>query len=209
MACSIPVRSPLFSSPRIDGCDLLELRLDYLRDGHEEVIRRHAGLPAIITIRDPGEGGVNPVAPAVKERLLKLALDLGLMIDAELSFLHDHPLGPHGVIASRHVFRGRLSWRLAWGDYGLVKSMGYSIYKVASADSRDVPIMARLLMSAGDVRVAAMVMGSKRARAALAMLGSAILYCSVGEPTANGQLTIEECRGLLELIRALGTKNKA
>lgn len=203
------MRSSLFSSPRIEGCDLVELRLDYLRDGHEEVIKRHAGLPAIITIRDPGEGGVNPVSPMIKERLLELALDLGLMIDAELSFLRNHPLGPHGVIASRHVFKGRLSWRLAWGDYGLVKSMGYPIYKVASADSRDVPTMARLLANAVDVRVAAMIMGSKSARAALAMLGSAILYCSVGESTADGQLTIEECRDLLGLIRALGTKNKA
>ncbi|GGP18908.1 hypothetical protein GCM10007981_00450 [Thermocladium modestius] len=207
IVCPVPVRSPSHPVEAVDGCDLMELRLDYLRSGHLEAIMESRGLPAVVTIRDPREGGVHPLAEEEKAALLERALGLGFMVDAEMEFLSRHPLGPGGVIASRHVLGRRASWRVLGGDYARASSLGYPIYKAAAGEG-DVPLLSRLLLMAGGgrvggTRVAAMVLGSKAARAALAMLGSALLYCSVGEPTAAGQLSLGECLGLVEFMRGL------
>lgn len=206
IVCPVPVRSPSDPVEAVDGCDLMELRLDYMRSGHLDAIMGSRGIPAVITIRDPSEGGVHPLGEGEKAALLERALGLGFMVDAEMEFLSRHPLGPGGVIASRHVLgHRRASWRLLSGDYARASSLGYPIYKVAAGEG-DAPLLSRLLLAAagrGGARVAAMVLGSKAARAALAMLGSALLYCSVGEPTAAGQLSLGECLGLVGFMRGL------
>ncbi len=148
IVCPVPVRSPPSHPPveAVDGCDLMELRLDYLRSGHLEAIMESRGLPpAVVTIRDPPrEGGVHPpLAEEEKAALLERALGLGFMVDAEMEFLSRHPPlgGPGGgVIASRHVLGRRASWRVLGGDYARASSLGYPpIYKAAAGGGRRAP----------------------------------------------------------------------
>ena len=200
---SIPVLSMDSLGQRIKDsagtCDLVELRLDYLQEIDPkilELLKPFAGR-CIITLRSRDEGGINHFPDDIRETFLSEAVRNGFMVDVELAT--SVRTGINSFISSMH-FLGKLPERSALS--GLVEkasSIGKHV-KIAylpSPGSRSR--MMNILEESRNLSIMEIGSGSE-SRIAFSLLGSEMMYCHLGEPTASGQM---ECHRAVKIIDCL------
>jgi len=189
------------------GADLIELRLD-LYEGdlaeHTRRCREQVTLPIIATLRSAPEGGqyfgnaeewmdrLSPLAPLVD------------YIDIEQRFsVHAPALRAVGkqVIASCHEGKMLSLTELFHLERDL-RAFGDIPKIIVTPQSEDDLIDLISFTCAAKKPICTGVMGShlRHARAILPLFGSEFVYCHTGNPTAEGQYSVEEFVQLRKLL---------
>ncbi len=213
IVCAVPITEPKPFKPP-DGCEAVELRLDYLR-GLERRVDEVKGLvkvmasqyPVIVTVRDVEEGGVFKVDNHVKLDILEYAKMQGAMVDVEARHVISGELAnvAGGSIVSRHVYTKATDLEgTALRDIEYALRHGALVYKLFSAFNSDYLTLLKLLMlkDSYGLRIAVIPMDPLY-RAASMILGTALMYCSVTGQTAPGQLGLDQCIRVKELRRSV------
>ena len=192
--------------------DLFELRLDALFPRREEVeaALRHLRAPLIITARHPREGGSNQLSLQKRRALLLRFLPHAAYVDIELrsagafaAILEAARAKRIRIIISVHDFN-KTPRRPRLDEIArTAKSLGADLLKIATrtdtsaelASLRDFFQRERL-----DMKIAAMGIGrlGRVSRFEFARLRSALNYGHLGNPQAEGQLSIRQLRRLLQ-----------
>ena len=204
MICgSVPVRRPADVYRALETpVPCLELRLDYLEVGLAEVrpaLEQAAARKTVIfTVRRREEGGAWRGSEEERASLYLKLLELNphyVDVEAEAS-IAGHVAAARGktlLIASRHDFGGTppvdvlLSWAKKAAELGdVVKVVTYA------KEPRD-GLRVLSLIGAVEKPTVAFAIGPAGAytRVAAAALGSPIMYVSLGEATAPGQMTAD------------------
>ena len=177
-------------------CDLVELRLDYMREVDPkilELLKPFAGR-CILTLRSRDEVGINHFPDDIREAFLSKAVRDGFMVDVEL--VTSLRTGIKPFISSMH-FLGKLPERSALSGL-LEKARGMSkhvkIAYVPSHGSRSS--MLHILEESENLSIME-IGGSPESRIAFSLLGSEMIYCHLGDPTASGQM---ECSRAVKII---------
>jgi 3-dehydroquinate dehydratase-1 len=182
--------------------DFVELRVDYLErpETFDPSVLEEFRDKVIVTIRDPSEGGVRKVDDGWKARTLKRLHDMGVKYDVEARFLRKFSDVPHeGEIVSVHYF-------------DRVPSVGEvedALRGLESAWVRKIAVIGKpgykeLLAKFAGKGFAVMPMAvNPLERIAFAVLGSELVYASLGEgmETAPGQMDYRKAK---ELLKCLG-----
>ncbi len=197
--------------------DFIEVRVDALAGKLPEVRRffANAGLPVLLTVRHPAEGGVGNLSVAERRALFHEFLPRAAVVDVELRSVRAmgdviSAAKSHGaaVVVSDHHFHGiptlaqmRLRARRAF-------DAGADIFKLAARadDGRAVARLLDFVSSEKSRRLAVMGMGKlgQASRLVLACAGSVLNYGYLDKPNAPGQWEARELRRLLNpLLRPL------
>ena len=200
---SIPVRSMDSLEQKIrdaEGtCDLIELRLDYLQEiGLDilEPLKPFAGR-CIITLRSQDEGGINHIPEDIRVAFLTEAVKEGFMVDVELAASLRTNIRP--FISSMHFLKelpeeSTISGLVGKAS-GICKHVKIAYVPSPGSRSRVVHILEETknlsIMEIG---------GGPESRIAFSLLGSEIIYCHLGDPTAPGQM---ECSRAVKIIDCL------
>ncbi len=179
----------------VAGADLVELRLDTVRDPDVAAALSGCAVPAIVTCRPTWEGGAFDGSEDERKALLARALDLGAAyVDVEWRAGFDDLIRRHAgrVVVSRHDFDGVP--RDLDDQARAMRATGAAVVKVAVTPSRLADTLAlRRLDDAGTPaqRVVAIAMGDYGAatRILAARFGSAWTYA--GPIREVGQLDAE------------------
>ena len=206
-----------------DGAKLFEFRVDTFKDRRPQRLKKDAqrlkesGLPVILTIRSPAEGGRFKVPDTERLALFELLAPYADCIDIELS---SRALTKKvaaltkrlrkKLIVSFHDFvstpaRARLLEKIK-----RARSNGADIVKIATRarTRKDIKTLASILCEGDDLIVIAMGKVGAPTRVAFPLLGSLITYGALGDgrgkesvKTALGQMTVQE---LSSVFRAMG-----
>ncbi|HSV99790.1 MAG TPA: shikimate dehydrogenase [Sedimentisphaerales bacterium] len=203
------------------GAELLELRTDYLNlPDAQSVVRlirevRDAGqgrTPAIVTCRDPKEGGAGNHPDAWRMQILRAAVEAGAdFIDAEYAnfirpefgqgiqaALATHPRTR--LILSTHDFSGRFPdlkgryRQIAYACPGAIPKLVYTARHINDCfeafDLLHETQGERIVLCMGEAGLISRVLARK--------LGSSVTFASLDKQaaTAPGQLTVEALKGL-------------
>ncbi len=228
IACSVPVRSieeslELGDRALAGGADLVEFRIDYYPAKREEeyvecvlsVIKQFPR-PKIITLREVSEGGVNDIPPRAKIAALRLLYgSCCTYVDIELDFLSRYQREIElrryeGVIVSRHYFYEKPSRGELIHMYNNVReNPNIDIFKVAVlvSSQRDLETLLSFLCEYGENShpyLAVLPMsGARRFRVITLLLSSKLTYCSIAEETAPGQIPLDHCVRVRELLERI------
>ena len=198
----IATRAALAEATRLQNPpDFFELRLDALSHDLGEVERAlpTLGAPLILTARHPLEGGYHSLGTAERRGLLLRFLDHAALVDVELRSLGElrglwrQPRrAKFGLIISTHELDDIPPLHQLQLKLQTAKDTGADIFKVVlRTDTRaQLDRLIEFFETNFDrLPIAAMGIGKLGAesRQRLAQLGSALLYASIGEPTAEGQ----------------------
>lgn len=218
IVASLPIMSvdDLERVKHIRDADLIELRLDYLRNPLSIDPRDLAQYRdrIIITIRETSEGGVNSVDGRRKAEYLERLYELGVLYDVEASFIEKYSVPYKGKIVSAHYMDQMppLEHLEALVNRYAREALILKIALIASRGYRGV--LARLLDMGYD-NIAVMPLGSDPSvsmdRIALSLMGSRLLYGYVDKPTAPGQMHYREAIDIINCImgksyKSLGTE---
>ncbi len=188
--------------------DLLELRLDALRDDLDEIERVLPALPAplILTARHPAEGGCHALSAAARRNLLRRFLPAAAWLDLELrSAAQMQPLitavrqRKIGLILSWHDFHDTPAPAALHRALARAIALGADIFKIATRTD-DPRQLSRLLAFVAEHQhtfpIAAMGMGARGAesRRRLLPFAPALSYVALGRPNALGQPTLRQLR---------------
>ncbi len=206
------------------GSDVVELRLDYLgaselkEDVVDHIVGSVEGLK-IVTIREVDEGGVNEIPLERKVEILeRLSGRDDVFVDVELSFLRRSGLslrGFSGVILSHHYISAAPRLHELLSELSEAREIGADVYKVAFTcrDATDVLSPLSLLVMSSALKrphLAVLPMGTRCGRGdvsayrlAFLLMGSRILYCSVEEKTAQGQMDLKRCVEFKRVVEGL------
>ena len=205
----------MVKSAEDEGADLVEVRLDHLReDVNLGRIRRSAGCPLIATNRLPSEGGLFEGVERERQRMLLDAAAAGFdFVDIEL----DTPeLGERirrlretgrKVIVSSHVAE-RPELKKLDSTFKRQRLLEPDLCKIVTKAEMAVDNLTSLQFLAqvsSDAGVVCFCMGplGRLSRVFSPLFGGAFTYAAVakGREAASGQLTVSEMR---ELYRLLG-----
>lgn len=183
------------------GTDLVELRLDYF----EELENLDLGIlenfrdRLILTIREPAEGGVAPVDPGVKEKILRKAVAAGFLIDMEISVLGRVSIDHGNQILSRHFLDSDPPYEEL---ENLAKNYAgrCSILKIALRKSDDSSGHLISLLNRHHNLAVMETDGDPASRIVYSILGSRLMYCHTGEKTSPGQMGCAEASRILGLL---------
>lgn len=198
-----------------ETCDVLEFRLDSLRDHLDaaEAAMKATPFPCLVTARHPVEGGIGELPAADREALLRRFLPLAALVDIEARSLAEfQDLASQAkdsgvcVVASAHDFEGPMSGetleQIAESSY----HANADVIKVAMVlnsmlDLSSLMVLTATLTEAGGL-VASMGMGplGKVSRLTLAAAGSCLNYGYLSEPNAPGQWPAAELKRLVAEI---------
>ena len=194
-------------------CDIIELRIDLMRPGGDDWMRESArivsmGIPVILTIRTPGEGGQWKGSAADRNSLFLKAAGSVSAMDLEIE--EGIPPGiresaaRHGVrlIVSHHDFMSTPPLEDLLAVAANARAAGADIVKIATMvkSKRDLETLRSLAALAGrETPVCIIGMGPLGAETRLspASIGSALTYAYLDRPVAPGQLSCAEIRASL------------
>lgn len=188
--------------------DFFELRLDALAGalGELETALPKLRAPLIITARHPREGGVNSLSAAERRRVLLRFLPFANYVDVELrsarslrSVLAAAHTAQVRVIISLHDFVRTPSLAILKTKMRQVQALHAGIFKIATRvhAPADVSRLLELFEGVKDrFEFAAMGIGThgRASRIIFARRGSALNYCHLGKPQAEGQTSIAQLR---------------
>lgn len=207
------VKDPLKSSKRAKelGADILELRMDLIReDLHRTIIDiADLGLPIIITNRMKEEGGVWAGSEEQRIKELVSLIPLADAVDIELSakkkdaVVNKAKLAGKKVIISAHDFHGTPDTAVMEDILKRSFEAGADIAKLAVMPHTLDDVLKLLqvtLKSNGPVCTIAMGELGKHTRAILPLYGSVMTYGFVDDPSAPGQLRVDELKKILKLL---------
>lgn len=194
--------------------DILEFRIDALANQLDAVRQTlpRLGLPVLLTVRHPAEGGIGNLPPVARRDLFEEFLPWASLVDVELrsatgmrDVISAAKSQGTAVVLSNHHFRSTPSTGRMLGLQRAAFSAGADVFKLAALTS-DVRALARLLEYAGRKSPglrAIMGMGKfgQVSRLALAFAGSVLNYGYLDRPNAPGQW---EARELKKLLLTLG-----
>ena len=189
------------------GADLVELRLDLMDGDPVKIIRRYrkdCRLPVIATLRSGMEGGqffgdadawiakIRPVVPHAD------------YIDIEKQFAcHAREIHEAGrkIIASHHTGQMVPLYILFVMERELRAFGDIPKIIITPGNGEDLVELITFTQAAHKPIITG-VMGSqfRHARAILPVFGSEFVYCHTGEPTAEGQYSVEEFVQLKKLL---------
>lgn len=191
--------------------DFFELRLDAL---HPRVLAQDDGIsalpaPCLVTARDPREGGLGNLGPAIRRDLLLKFLPRAAYVDVELrSATVMRPVFEAAKarrvkrIISVHALRHAPAFEemAAWAD--AAHKLAPEVFKIA-VRTDTTPELDRLIaffeQAKERLRVSAMGIGKlgRRSRIELARRGSALTYVHLGTAQSAGQLSLRDWRRLI------------
>ncbi len=200
---SIPVRSLDALQKKISDkarhCDLVELRLDYLPLLSSKIIEMLNPFAdkCILTVRSVDEGGINQFPEDIRVAFLSEAAEKGFLIDAELSACMLAGIRP--FIASMHFFR-EIPDEPMLSD--LARKAGESAKHVKIAYVPFPGVRSRMVNLLEEfTNLSVMEMGGNpESRIAFSLLGSELIYCHLGDPTASGQM---DCPRAVKMVDCL------
>ncbi len=195
------------------GADLVELRLDKLRDseGWQRLLRED--LPMIVTNRAEREGGhfkgeeserIGPLLGAIGQGVACVDLELSTPKGQLDEVLEAAKKSGTSVLISHHDFEGvppveeliEIARRMTEAGCDIAKLVGFAEHPrdalgmldfiVRAPDAVDVPVVAFAMGEAG-----------KFSRVIAPFFGSPLVYAAVDEAAAPGQLDVATMRGLL------------
>lgn len=192
--------------------DFFELRLDALAPCLEQIEDEMDKLrqPLILTARHPSEGGLNRLRSRERRSLLLRFLPRAAYVDVELrsarslkTVLEWARARKIGRIISFHDFTGTPRRSRFDKIASAASALKPDVLKVATrTDNRAQWARLRdfLFRYRRERKVAVMGMGrlGRRVRLEFAMSGSAFNYAQIGGVVAEGQLSIEELRKIIE-----------
>jgi 3-dehydroquinate dehydratase type I len=196
--------------------DLIELRVDYLRNVKLVLLLQHRKRPFIVTNRKKEEGGQYKGEERKRLGLLQEAIDLGAdYIDVELtterSWLRDLLRNKRGtqVILSFHDFRRTLSLKELQRLFDQMIQLGANVIKIVpfARSWEDNLSILSLIPFAKEKRqkIVAFCMGEKGkpSRIFSPLLGAVWTYASLNQSriSAPGQLTARELTNIWKKMR--------
>jgi len=184
------------------GADLVELRVDAIRDPNLEALRGAGSRPLIFTCRSPREGGVFSGSETERRQILRRALELGFdYVDIELDTIDDTLRDVESssrLILSHHAFDRLPDDLLGW--VGRAADWGADVVKLAGRVSSLAEVlrlgeMGRAVRDRG-LAFAPITMGPAgvAGRVLASRLGAEWTYAAArGLPaTGPGQLDLDE-----------------
>jgi 3-dehydroquinate dehydratase type I len=196
--------------------DLIELRVDYLRNARLALLLQNRQKPFIVTNRRKEEGGNYKGEERKRLSVLQEAIDLGAdYIDVELaterSSLQDLIRNKRGtqVILSFHDFRRTPSGKELQRLFGQMIRLGADVIKIvpfARSWEDNLTILSLIpFAKARRQEIVAFCMGEKGkiSRIYSPFLGAAWTYASLdqGRASAPGQLTVRELTDIWKTMR--------
>jgi 3-dehydroquinate dehydratase I len=197
----------------VAAVDLCELRIDLLNSVAEEVCHESKNLarPAIITVRDPAEGGSGDLSLEMRLNLLQKLLPVADYIDVEFRNLKPFSglceqvfsLGKT-LIVSRHFFHSAPSVAELENCLSSLKFPGPWIFKVACRINNwsELRQLTNFLLSHNGEPIALMGMGrlGQLSRLLFATVGSELNYVAFDSAVVPGQWGAREFRDLLDRV---------
>jgi 3-dehydroquinate dehydratase type I len=196
--------------------DLIELRVDYLRNARLALLLQNRQKPFIVTNRRKEEGGNYKGEERKRLSVLQEAIDLGAdYIDVELaterSSLQDLIRNKRGtqIILSFHDFRRTPSGKELQRLFGQMIRLGADVIKIvpfARSWEDNLTILSLIpFAKARKQEIVAFCMGEKGkiSRIYSPFLGAAWTYASLdqGRASAPGQLTVRELTDIWKTMR--------
>jgi 3-dehydroquinate dehydratase-1 len=204
----------LAALPVASLCDIVEFRLDAFPSAMEvvEAAIETLPVPALITARDPHEGGLNNLGFSPRLALLNAMAGRAGLIDIELrnfaifSEAIDHAVESGVVvIASHHDFAGMPSSSQIDDIIGQALEGGADMAKLAVTprSSAELAELAGRLENGSPIPLSLMGMGrfGRVSRLLFGQLGSRLNYGFIDEPTAPGQWPAGELKRLIASLR--------
>ncbi len=227
IACPIPTKNVDLAIEQAEkaigeGADLVEFRVDYLitLDSSECIdailrIVKEFNHPKIITMREKAEGGFKEISPLVKLKILNmLERKTSTYVDIELEFYKKYGKNIKtteydGLIISKHYFYERPTERELIVTISKASEIpGVDIVKIASivTNENDLLELLKVLTLRKDTKpyIAIFPMSNVQIyRLIPPLLGSKLVFCSLVELTAPGQIPLEMCIVFRDLIEKL------
>lgn len=167
----------------------VEFRLDY---SSEPVLPAISDDKVIITVRDPKEGGQYDISPEKKLELYRKAEDMGLTVDAEYAFVKEHPLDISDIILSKHL-KHTPTVEIVEREVDEMLSQGPKWVKyITTAGSYEVAMSTLGILGRKNIIHFSMGRYGSFTRLLAPLLGSPLVYVSLEESTAPGQLSYGE-----------------
>ena len=194
------------------GADLVELRLDRLEEGPDWERLLEGKLPVILTHRPEREGGFFRGKEEERVKGLLKGMERGVpCLDLEFStpprlrrlILSEARKRGTSVILSHHDFSGTPPLSHLLKRVREMEREGDLVKVVTLARStEEVLRVLELYQAKPSVPLISFAMGEVGAlsRILSALLGSPLVYASVGGPTAPGQMDVETTKKLLERL---------
>ena len=193
------------------GADIIEMRIDLLDEDARQVLAelRKLGLPVIITNRMKQEGGSWTGSEAERIRKLLSLLPLADALDIELcaeerdTVVKRAKSAGKTVIVSTHDFEKTPDIDVMAGIIEESFEVGENIAKLAvTANSLEdvLRLLEVTLNSKGNICTIAMGDLGRHSRVIAPIYGSVMTYGYVDEPTAPGQLRVDELKYVLKVI---------
>ncbi|WP_338600115.1 type I 3-dehydroquinate dehydratase [Sulfolobus tengchongensis] len=189
--------------------DLIELRLDYLKDisiisNYYEFLDKYKS-KLIITLRDKEEGGINQIRDEIKVKLLKELYDKGFLYDVEASFLKRNDLPYDNKIVSAHYFKYLPSRKEVEEIVREFSEKAYSV-KIAIPSLRGYKEILLPLLENEKITIIPMS-NNPLERIAVGLLGSKLVYSYAVEPLAQGQIYYKNLIKILNYINDMITSS--
>ncbi|QGA54893.1 type I 3-dehydroquinate dehydratase [Sulfolobus sp. E5-1-F] len=213
IVASLPIKKieDLKLIPNFLDADLIELRLDYLKDREVSVISDYYEFldkyknKLIITLRDKTEGGINQLEDELKIKLLKELYDKKFLYDVEVSFLEKHSVPYDNVIVSIHYFNYLPALGKVKEIVSKFSEKAFSV-KIAVPGLKGYKEVILPLLEYENITVIPMS-NNPLDRIAVGLLGSKLIYSYAIEPLAQGQLYYKKVIQIFNYINDIITSS--
>ncbi|MBI5598447.1 MAG: type I 3-dehydroquinate dehydratase [Deltaproteobacteria bacterium] len=199
-----------------DGADLIEVRLDTLRERDPERLKgdfkkklRPAGLPILLTIRSRKEGGRYAIGDRERLALFREIIPFADAVDIELGskkIIGEVIKTARGhrktVIVSYHNFRTTPRTQTLERIIKDARRRGADAVKIATLAKTREHILRLIGVLPGHRDMIAVAMGryGRMSRVVFPFLGSLVTYGAITETTAPGQFTLKELKKALSFF---------
>ena len=189
------------------GADMIELRFDLMKGIPKKLVqqcRKNCSLPIIGTLRSGREGGQFFGAGAEWEKKIRPIIPLVDYVDVEQQFVRNaicvKETGTK-IIASHHA-PIMMPLHVLFVMERELRAYGDIVKIIVTPSTADDVIELIAFTHAVKQPICCGVMGSafRYARVVLPLFGSELVYCHMGETTAEGQYTVKEFVKLKRLL---------
>ena len=197
------------------SCDIVEFRVDACPQAAALVREAVAAcpVPALLTVRDPREGGMNALGLTPRRVLLQSLVEEFQLVDIEIANLglfrdvvQQAKEAGLLVVGSFHDFDGQPDAAVLGDLIAEAQSLGADIVKcaVTPRQAADLAVLAGFLEAGPSSPLSLMGMGplGRVSRLLLGQLGSALNYGYLDAATVPGQWAAADLRRLLAELRA-------